>query len=515
MILELFIERSRSRPYKVPICLTCYFPRIYWQAPIMGVFCYARCMAKTFFFYDLETSGLNPRSDRIMQFAGIRTDENLEPIGEPYNLLVKLNDDTLPSPDAIMVTGITPQATQADGYTEAEFSKILVTEIFTPETTVVGFNSVRFDDEFIRHLLWRNFYDPYAWAWKDGRSRWDLLDVVRMTRALRPDGIEWPVDESGKAVNKLELLSKVNGLEHAKAHDALSDVEALISVTKLVRDKQPDLYRYLLNMRDKRAVKQLANLDDRKPFVYVSGRYDAEFNKATVAMALAPGSNDNLLVYDLRYDPTPFINLSVDGIKARLFASWQDRQAEGFVRLPVKEMQYNRCPAVAPLGVLGQADGWNKLGLELSVVDKHAKIINANPEFAKRVSQAVAGRPAFTPDPLAEGRLYDGFVSDKNRLRAEMVTAADKSSIASIQPQFDDDRLVELFVRYKVRNFPGQVNDEDRQAYEIYRQERLGTMAGSFVKRLQALSTTKLSDGQQYALEELKLWFESIMPSED
>lgn len=472
-------------------------------------------MAKTFFFYDLETSGLNPRSDRIMQFAGIRTDENLRPIGEPYNLLVALNDDTLPSPDAIMVTGITPQVTRAEGYSEAEFAKILVTEIFTAETTVVGFNNIRFDDEFIRYLLWRNFYDPYSWAWQEGRSRWDLLDVVRMTRALRPDGINWPVDESGKAVNKLELLTKINGLDHAKAHDALSDVEALIAVTGLIRDQQPDLYNYLLKIGDKRAVKQLVNLEDPKPFVYVSGRYEAEFNKATVALPFAPGSNGNLLVYDLRYDPTPFIKLTSDELRGRLFASWQERQAENFQKVPVKELQYNRCPAVAPLGVLEQADGWKSLHLELSLIEKHIKLIQANPGFAKRVAQAVADRPAFATDPLAEAQLYDGFIGDKDRLRCETVVAADRATIATLQPQFDDARLSELFVRYKVRNFPGQASTEDREQYEVYRQERLRQTIPEYVKRLHTLAAGKLTDSQQYALEELRLWLESIMPSDD
>ena len=169
-------------------------------------------MAQTFFFYDLETSGLSSRQDRIMQFAGQRTDMNLEPIGEPYNILVKLNDDTLPSPDALMVTGISPQKTLEEGYTESEFSRILTEEIFTPDTIAVGYNNVRFDDEFVRHLFWRNFYDPYEWSWKDGRSRWDLLDVIRMTRALRPDGIIWPLDTEGRATNRLELLTKENGI---------------------------------------------------------------------------------------------------------------------------------------------------------------------------------------------------------------------------------------------------------------------------------------------------------------
>ena len=196
---------------------------------------------KTFFFYDLETSGLSPRFARIMQFAGIRTDIDLNQIGEPINIMVKLSDDILPDPGAVMVTGITPQQTLTDGYSEPEFCKLLMDEVFTADTITVGFNSVRFDDEFIRHTLWRNFYDPYEWAWSEGRSRWDMLDVVRMTRALRPEGIKWPVDENGKAVNKLELISKENGLNHEKAHDALSDVEALIGVAKLIKSKQAKL----------------------------------------------------------------------------------------------------------------------------------------------------------------------------------------------------------------------------------------------------------------------------------
>src|SRR6476620_6077014 len=223
-------------------------------------------MAQTFFFYALETSGLSARSDRIMQFAGIRTDMDLNQIGEPYNIMVKLNDDTLPSPEAVMVTGITPQSTQADGLTEAEFADLLINEIFIPDTITVGFNSVRFDDEFVRHLFWRTFRDPYEWSWKNGCSRWDILDVIRMTRALRPEGIEWPVDSEGKATNRLELITAENNIVHQNAHDALSDVEALIDVTKLLKQKQPKLFDYLLSVRDKKSVQKLVNLDVKQPF---------------------------------------------------------------------------------------------------------------------------------------------------------------------------------------------------------------------------------------------------------
>ena len=308
---------------------------------------------KTFFFYDLETSGLLARGDRIMQFAGQRTSMNLEPIGEPVNILVKMTDDALPSPSAIKVTGITPQVTLMDGVNEVEFCRYVTEEVFVPETVAVGYNTVRFDDEFMRACLWRNFFDPYEWEWKDGRSRWDILDVVRLTRALRPEGIEWPFTPEGKPTNRLELLTKLNGVKHEHAHDALSDVYATMAVARMIREKQPKLFEFLFKMREKKAVQKLVNLENPQMFVYASGRYANEFNKTTVAFPIAPGRNGNVLVYDLRYDVD-----DVDMDKTYPI---------------VKELCYNKCPAVAPINVLGQEDDWKRIGLTESQVEENLK----------------------------------------------------------------------------------------------------------------------------------------------
>lgn len=472
-------------------------------------------MVRSFFFYDLETSGLSGRDDRIMQFAGIRTDENLEVVGEPYNILVKLPDDTLPSPEASLVTGITPQSTQADGLTEAEFATFLMEEIFTPDTITVGFNNIRFDDEFIRHLLWRNFYDPYEWAWKDGRSRWDMLDVVRMTRALRPEGIEWPVDKDGKPTNRLELLTKANGIDHFKAHDALSDVEALIAVTKLIRDKQPQLFDYLLKLRDKKEVQQLINLDDKKPFVYSSGRYDNEFNKTTVAFPLTAAPNGNVLVYDLRYDPAVFVVLSRDELEKKLYATYEERQTEGFKKLPVKVLQYNRAPAVAPLGVLEQADGWKRIGLTPEVVAGHKARLVAHPEFAETLRTIFENRPEFKKSADPEAQLYDGFVGDRDKLRIEAVRNASRDELADFHPEFQDERLPELLLHYKARSFPGSLSKDEQAAWEAWRAARLSIQLPGFMKSLQRLATERTDDSAQYILQELQLWAENILPAGD
>ncbi len=471
-------------------------------------------MAATFFFYDLETSGLSARDDRIMQFAGQRTDMDLNPIGEPYNLLVALNDDTLPSPDALMVTGISPQKTADEGYTEAQFAKIVVDEVFTPDTIAVGFNNVRFDDEFIRHLLWRNFYDPYEWCWKDGRSRWDILDIVRMTRALRPEGIEWPVDSEGKPTNRLELITKANGISHESAHDALSDVEALIDVTRLIKTKQPQLYDYLLKMRSKKEVQSLVNLDSKQPFVYASGRYDSEWNKVTVAFPLAAAPNSNVVVYDLRYDPADFVGLSEQELADKVFAPWEDRQKDDFVKLPVKVLQYNRCPAVAPLGVLAQGDGWQKVGLDEATVAGRMQTLLTHPEFAERLRSVFERKREFALSTDPEAQLYDGFLSDQDRLRVEAVRNTTERELADFHPEFSDERLAPLLLHYKARNYPRTLSEDEMKAWEDWRSARLTRQLPGFMKSLQRLSTTA-DESKQFMLQELQLWAEAIMPEVD
>ena len=449
-------------------------------------------MEQTIFFYDLETTGLNPRSDRIMQFAGQRTNMNLEPIGDPVNLLIKTSEDTLPSPYAIMVTKITPQSTQADGFTEAEFCKYVMDEIFTPGTIAMGYNSVRFDDEFMRNIFWRCFYDPYEWQWKDGRSKWDLLDVVRMTRALRPEGINWPVTEEGKATNRLELITKENGISHEHAHDALSDVDALIDVTRLIKEKQSKLFNYLFAMRDKKSVQQLVNLDKPAPFVYSSGRYSAEFEKTTVAYPIAPAKNGNVLVFDLRQN--------LDELLA---------QEEPQYFPAVKELKYNHCPAVAPLGVLEQGDGWGKIKLSKEQIDKNLKALLAHPDFVERMRSENENREEFPPAVDAESALYDGFLDDADRTSCSAVRRAKLNDLADFHPDFHDPRLPELLLHYKARNFERALTESEHKKWEEYRMTRIKSQQNSYIKAIQDLAA---KDSDPFILEELQLWYQSLLP---
>lgn len=466
---------------------------------------------KKFLFYDLETSGLNPLADRIMQFAGIETDSSLQPTGRQFNFLVKLTDDILPSPEAILTTGITPQKTVEEGYSEPEFAKLLMTEIFSPDTIIVGYNNIRFDDRFIQNLLWRNFYDPYEWGWSQGRSKWDLLDVVRMTRALRPDGIKWPFNEVGEPVNTLELLSKQNNILQRQAHDALSDVEALVGLAKLIRTKQPQLFDYLLKMRDKKLIKQLVNLDDKKPFVYSSGRLDKEFAKTTVAFPLTSAPNNNLAVYDLRYDPTPYLDLKATDIQEILFGQ-QETPFEERKKIPVKQFQYNHAPAVAPLTVLSQQAGWEKVQLTESTIKNNLNKLLERPDFAENVRTAFENRPAHDQSENVEERLYEGFVGTSDKEIISTVPNMSATELADFHPEFLDERLDQLLFLYKAHHYPESLTKTELTVWIELRSRRLEQALPKYLSTLQSLaSQPDLNNQQTFILEELQLWAESLL----
>ncbi|QQS17116.1 exodeoxyribonuclease I [Candidatus Saccharibacteria bacterium] len=469
-------------------------------------------MAGTFFFYDLETSGLSARDDRIMQFAGQRTSMDLQSIGDPVNVMVRLSDDSLPSPEALLVTGITPQQTLADGYSEAEFARMFTDEIAIPNTIMVGYNSVRFDDEFMRHTLWRNFYDPYEWSWAEGRSRWDLLDVVRLFRALRPSGIEWPVDSEGRSVNRLELLSKVNNLEHTHAHDALSDVEALIGVAKLLKSNQPKMFDYLLAMRDKKAVAELVNLENPEPFIYASGRYDGKYEKTTVAFPIAPGKKPgSVLVYNLRFSPNDYVDLSAEDIIKRLSASYEERRADDFVPIPVKELMYNRCPAVAKISALDQSSQ-QRLDLDVETITKHRDQLLGHRDLVDKIAAAWQNRPDFPKNADVEGQLYDSFTPDVDKPKINAIRNATAETLADFHPNFVDDRLSELLFRYKARQFPSSLSADERMAWEQFKAEKFQRELPDYMARLAKIAADTTDSNKQFVLEELQLWVESIMP---
>lgn len=435
-------------------------------------------MTFTFYWHDYETWGADPRRDRAAQFAGIRTDAALNIIGQPLSVYCKPSDDLLPQPEACLVTGITPQKALEQGVNEAEFFALVQHELARPGTCGVGYNSVRFDDEFTRFGFYRNFHDPYAREWQSGNSRWDIIDMVRLTHALRPEGIVWPQREDGAVSFRLEALTEANGIAHQAAHDALSDVYATIELAKLIQRHQPRLFSYLLSLRNKRAVGELLNLQEQSPMLHVSSMYPAEKGCMAMVMPLArhPTNPNGVIVYDLGHDPAPLIELDEEEIQMRLFTP-REQLPPGVERIPLKTIHLNKCPVVVPMSTLTDqaAARW---GIDQPQGWAYLQRIKQARGLAQKI-QAVHARQQFEPITDPDQGLYSGaFFSKGDRNRMNRILTATPEALAEMALAFDDPRLPEMLFRYRARNWPETLSPTERARWQEYRVDRLTNPEG-------------------------------------
>ena len=431
-------------------------------------------MSASFLFYDLETFGADPRRSRIAQFAAIRTDAELNEIDEPVNLFVQPANDLLPSPDATLITGITPQAALRDGVNEAAAFARIIDEMGRPDTCSAGYNSIRFDDEFVRHGLFRNFHDPYEREWRGGNSRWDLLDALRLMHALRPEGIHWRQrDDGGGTSFKLEHLAEDNGLRVGDAHEALSDVRALIGLARLFRQHQPRLWDYALRLRNKRFAASMLDTTAMTPLLHVSQRFPASRLCAAPVIPLArhPQIDSRVIVFDLASEPDDLLALDADAIVERLYVRQADLP-DGVTRIPLKEVHTNKCPALVAWEHL-RAPDFSRLGIDPQIVlERTQRVQAAAPEIAEKMRRVFSrDRPDTTPDP--DAALYDGFIGDGDKRLLAQVRGTPAHLLAKAQFAFRDARLPELLFRYRARNWPDTLLPAEHQRWDEYRRERL------------------------------------------
>ena len=457
----------------------------------------------SFYWHDYETFGVVPRRDRPAQFAGIRTDAELNEIGAPVMHHCRPAPDYLPDPESCLLTGILPQHCLEYGLPEHAFAAAIEAELARPGTTGVGYNSIRFDDEVTRHLFWRNLIDPYAREWRNDCARWDLLDVVRCVYALRPEGIAWPTHDDGRPSFKLEHLTAANGLAHEAAHDALSDVRATIALARLVKARQPRLWDFCLRLRRKDAVRDEIGRGAPRPFLHVSGMYPPARGCLAVVWPLAPHpTNQNeLIVWDLSADPGELATLGTDEIRQRLFTR-QDDLPEGVARLPIKTIHINKAPIViGNLKVLSdeRAAQW---GIDTAQALRHAEIAAGAPVLPREHWAEVFARAKPEHAPDVDEDLYGGFVGNDDRRKLDRLRALGADQLATARTGFEDARLEELLFRYRARNFPQSLSADERARWTSHCSERLHLGAGgsltlaAYQERIDALAETADERGQ-------------------
>ncbi|MCB1859765.1 MAG: exodeoxyribonuclease I [Gammaproteobacteria bacterium] len=475
-------------------------------------------MTPSFYWHDYETWGADPRRDRAAQFAGIRTDWDLNVVGKPLVAYCRPGDDMLPHPEACLITGITPQQAWDVGVIEAEFFRLIHEQLARPGTCGVGYNSMRFDDEFTRYGFYRNFIDPYAREWMNGNSRWDIIDMARLAHAVRPEGIEWPQDAEGTVSFRLDRLTVANGISHEGAHDALSDVYATLDLARLIKQKQPRLFDYLLRMRDKRRVGEMLNPATMQPVLHVSSKYPARQGCIAMVAPLArhPTNSNGIIVYDLRYDPGPLIELDVEEIRQRLFTPVADLPTN-VARIPLKTVHLNKAPVVVPLSTLNgsAADRWGINVAAGQVALKRLKQSTGLAEKVRSVHQVM--EPPGDPDP--DANLYGGgFFSNGDRHRIARVRESSPELLGKLNLVFDDQRLPELLFRFRARNWPEYLTEDERERWQSFRLKRVtdpeaggGMILDVYRRKLARLMVAPLLSGRdREILSKLADWPERL-----
>ncbi len=421
---------------------------------------------KTFFWYDYETFGLSPKTQRIAQFAGIRTDEDLNIIDE-HMFYCKPTHDSLPSPEACSITGITPQICEKNGLIEKIFISKINNEFSAPDTCIVGYNSINFDDEFTRYTLFRNFIDPYAWHWQNGNSRWDILDVVRFCYALKKDNsLKWHYDENSKPIFKLDKLAPANNIEHSDAHDALADVKATIGIAKIIKTTQPKLFDYALSLRDKREVSKKIELF--APLLHTSGIYSAKLSctRLTAALAYHPEYSDRALVFNLDQDPSLLTELDTEELKTLIFSK---KLPKGLDRLQIKELAFNKSPMFVPNVYKLENKITEQLQIDIDKCMENLSYIRDNQtQITEKIKSIYTKDSERTPALDIDQSLYDNFIDKADRLICNQIQNLSSDELKKFKPQFKDKKLSKLLLNFKARNFPESITEgEQEEWFEI------------------------------------------------
>ncbi|MFH6893233.1 exodeoxyribonuclease I [Providencia huaxiensis] len=424
----------------------------------------------SFFIHDYETFGKRPALDRPAQFAGVRTDLDFNIIEEPEVFYCAPADDYLPQPEAVMITGITPQVALSQGVNEAEFAKRIHAAFSVPNTCIMGYNNIRFDDEVTRNIFYRNFYDPYAYSWQQGNSRWDLLDTLRACFALRPEGMQWPENEDGLPSMRLEHLTKANGVAHENAHDAMSDVLATINMAKLLKAAQPRMFDYFYQLRNKNKISQLIDIVEITPLVHVSGMFGALRSYVSLVAPLAwhPDNKNAVIMCDLSTDISPLIELDVQQLRTRLYTPKAELAGESPV--PVKLVHINKCPILAPEKTLRPEDA-QRTGVDRDLCMRNLETLRKAPDIRNKLIELFSEPQVFAESDDVDTQIYNGFFSPSDRSTMDIIRETSPQNLPALELSFEDKRMKELFFRYKARNYPATLSYDEQQRWLQHRRD--------------------------------------------
>lgn len=428
----------------------------------------------SFYWYDTETTGLRNSYDRIIQFAGQRTNLNLEPLGEPLSTYVQLPPELVPTAESFQITKIRPTTLAEQGILEYELFGQLRHELSTANTCIIGYNNISFDDNFIRFGMYRNLLPPYEHEHKKGNSRLDFLSIVRLTGALRPNGLEWPVVD-GVPSFALGNLAAANDIAIDNAHDALADVNMTLELARKIKAAQPKLWNYAYTLRKQNTARKLLDPEARQAILHVSPKYgNTRYCLAPVLpVTRHPDMFNRIIVVDLGSNVDLLLSTSSDELARLLFERPDtDKQVEPEERLNISVVAVNQAPMVAVLKAL-LPENIKRLNIDQDRIERNTRRVLEATDLPRKLRAIFEAREQDNQTKIAEEALYDDFVSDNDRIACANFWKELKNGKSWTSAHFEDARLRELHARLKTKFAPQSLTQTELDDYHRFVRQQL------------------------------------------
>lgn len=402
-------------------------------------------------FYDTETTGTKLHFDQILQFAAILTDNDLNEI-DHFEIRSRLLPNVVPNPLAMSVTGISvDQLHDPTLPSYYEMVRRIRNKLLDWQALLyIGHNSIRFDEVLLRSAFYKNLLPPYLTN-SNGSSRIDTLTMLQWAHKYEPAAIEVPTGPDGELIFKLDQLAPANGFIHAHAHEAMSDVEATIYLTRLLRDHAPDTWSRAMRFSSKANVIEFC--DSEQVFGLTEYYFGHYYSFLMHQIGRNPHNGNEIIAFDLYYDPADFERLSDEVLSQRLSASPK----------PLRRVRANALPGLIDAA---EAHPHTRISdLPLETLEDRAEALEENAALKDRLMLTyMQTRPEYQDSVHVEENLYSGFATPQDNERMAAFHSRDWTARVTLVLRFDDPRFRELGEQLIYFEAPDALTD-DRQRY--------------------------------------------------
>lgn len=356
-----------------------------------------------FVIYDVETTGLRKRFDQILQFAAIRTDEDLN-IVEEVELRGRLLPNIVPAPKALHITGarledITNPSRPSHFELTCQIHDVLTR--WSP-AMFLGFNSIKFDEEFLRQAFYLCLKQPIYVTNLLGNTRGDVLKLARAAAVLHPDVLSAPIGEEGRRIFRLEELAKANNIDPGQGHDAMSDVRTTLALCRLIREGAPDLWSRFMRFANKSSASDFIRDEDAfAAFETIGGVVDF---RCVTRIGVSPTDQNAHFVLDLGHDVERLRTMCHPDLVAAIRderAVWKLKVNASPIMAQVWEVESHLADGLTEADIMGMAEG-----------------VREDADFLRRLNFAAAeSEPVWPPSPYVETQIYDAFINNADAAR--------------------------------------------------------------------------------------------------